>query len=158
MTLKSGEGSSLQHVLAAGLGVVHAHLMARSARHRRRASGRWLVGMIAAVLVSQLASPTRLVRAADAPGPVEAWRTSPYHGARNGDGQAIPCLCRHRGRSYNLGDKVCLQMPNGVMLARCDLFQNNTSWIPTEEACTLSWRLGPARASQSTAQSTARKS
>ncbi len=30
----------------------------------------------------------------------------------------------------------------GVVLARCDLLLNNTSWVPTDTACTIS--LGPA--------------
>ncbi len=81
--------------------------------------------------------------------PKEAWRTSPYHGAIDGSGKPIPCLCRHRGRSYNLGEKVCLQMPDGVVLARCDMFQNNTSWIATGEACALSSRLELVRTPQS---------
>ena len=79
---------------------------------------------------------------------VEAWRTSPFHGALDGaTGNPIPCLCRYRDRKFNLGDKVCLATPNGVMLARCDLAQNNTSWVPTDEACTMSWRLPQSRKS-----------
>jgi hypothetical protein len=73
-----------------------------------------------------------------------AWPSSPFHRATSGaTGNPIPCLCRYRDRKYNLGDKVCLQTPNGVMLARCDLFLNNTSWVPTDEACTISWRTPP---------------
>jgi hypothetical protein len=82
----------------------------------------------------------------------EAWRTSPYHGMLNGAGQPIPCRCRYRDRSYNLGDKVCLQMPDGVVLARCDMFQNNTSWVATDEACTLSSQRGPTAPRQSFAK------
>jgi hypothetical protein len=31
----------------------------------------------------------------------------------------------------------------GVVLARCDLMLNNTSWVPTSTACTIS--LAPAQ-------------
>ena len=69
----------------------------------------------------------------------EAWRTSPYHGVIDGaTGKPIPCLCRYRGQDYNLGQKVCLATPNGTVLARCDLQLNNTSWVPTTEACIIS--------------------
>ncbi len=31
-----------------------------------------------------------------------------------------------------------MQTPQGTVLTRCDLFMNNTSWIPTEQQCTIS--------------------
>jgi hypothetical protein len=101
---------------------------------------RWALSIVSAVSVwiGVVITPS-LGQAQSAPQEAEAWRTSPFHGAINGaTGLPIPCLCRHQGRNYNLGDKVCLQMPNGVMLARCDLVQNNTSWMPTNEQCTMS--------------------
>ena len=83
---------------------------------------------------------------ADQHAQIEAWRSSPFHGAISGaTGAAIPCLCRFRDQSFKLGDRVCMQTPNGMMITRCDLHQNNTTWVPTDEACTLS--LGPAPSS-----------
>lgn len=71
---------------------------------------------------------------------VEAWRTSPFHGVTGGNGKTIPCLCVFRGRDYKLGERVCMQTPDGIRITRCDLVLNNTSWIPTDEPCTMSMR------------------
>jgi hypothetical protein len=70
--------------------------------------------------------------------PPPAWPTSPYHGLTDGDGKRIPCLCRFRDMDYRLGDTVCMNTHLGVQLARCDLFLNNTSWIPIGVPCTIS--------------------
>jgi hypothetical protein len=78
-------------------------------------------------------------------GPGEAWRTSPYHGAINGaTGKPIPCICRFQGRDFRLGASVCMQTHVGIVITRCDLSQNNTSWIPTGEACVMSQRQKPS--------------
>jgi hypothetical protein len=69
---------------------------------------------------------------------VENWRTSPWHGVVDGDGRVIPCRCRYQGHEYRLGEVVCMQTHLGTVLTRCDLFMNNTSWIPSSEACTIS--------------------
>jgi hypothetical protein len=74
--------------------------------------------------------------------PPPAWPTSPYHGVIDGDGKRIPCLCRFRETDYRLGDTVCMNTHLGVQLARCDLFLNNTSWIPIGVPCTMSRRPG----------------
>jgi hypothetical protein len=79
----------------------------------------------------------------EGPAPGDAWKSSPFHGLTDGaTGKAIPCLCRFRGRDFRLGDSVCMQTPIGVVIARCDLLLNNTTWAPTNEPCTLSWRSG----------------
>ncbi len=105
--------------------------------------GRWGIGMIAAV------ATTAYAYAADPVAPAlklptateEAWRTSPFHGVVNdANGKPIPCICRYREQEFRLGDKVCLQTPSGAVLVRCDLMQNNTSWVPTNESCTISLR------------------
>lgn len=31
-----------------------------------------------------------------------------------------------------------MQTPAGTVLTRCDLFMNNTSWVPSNDACTIS--------------------
>lgn len=67
-----------------------------------------------------------------------AYPTSPYHGMVNGDGQVIPCRCRFQGHEFRVGDEVCMSTHLGVVMTRCDLMQNNTSWVPTATACTIS--------------------
>lgn len=64
--------------------------------------------------------------------------TSPYHGVVDGDGRVIPCRCRFNGREFRLGEAVCMTTHVGTVIARCDLMQNNTSWIPTSTPCELS--------------------
>lgn len=66
------------------------------------------------------------------------WKTSPYHGVIDGDGNVIPCRCLYRGRQFQLGEKVCMETYRGTVMAECDMQLNNTSWVPTTEACTIS--------------------
>ncbi len=72
-----------------------------------------------------------------------AYPSSPYHGATDGAGQVIPCRCRFQGRDYRLGEEVCMSTHQGVVLTRCDLLLNNTSWVPTATACTISQAPAP---------------
>ena len=103
-----------------------------------------VVGDRWAILVVSWAVCT-LAHAADGPVYEEAWRTSPFHGAISGaTGQPIPCLCRYRVRTFKLGEQVCMSTPNGVVITRCDMFLNNTSWVPTNEPCTISFQSRPA--------------
>jgi hypothetical protein len=68
----------------------------------------------------------------------DAWKTSPFHGVPNAaTGQNIPCRCRFQGKDLQLGAEVCMNTPNGTMLARCDLLLNNTTWAPTSIPCQL---------------------
>jgi hypothetical protein len=68
-----------------------------------------------------------------------AWPSSPFHGVIDGaTGLPIPCLCRYQGIVYRLGDTVCMNTHLGRQLTRCDLFLNNTSWVPTGVPCTTS--------------------
>ncbi len=53
-------------------------------------------------------------------------------------GLPIPCRCRYRDRTYRLGDVICMSTHRGTVFTRCELFLNNTSWMPTEEPCTTS--------------------
>lgn len=73
------------------------------------------------------------------PAPGEAWRASPYHGVTDGDGKTIPCLCRFRGQDFRLGTAVCMNTHVGTVIARCDLFLNNTTWVPTDQPCVMSF-------------------
>ena len=80
----------------------------------------------------------------DRPVVIEAWRTSPFHRVTSGaTGQPIPCLCLYKGRQFRVGERVCMQTPNGIVLTRCDMLLNNTTWVPTDEACTVSMRQPP---------------
>jgi hypothetical protein len=90
----------------------------------------------AAAMVVALLGPGAAVEQS---GTAPAWPTSPFHGVISGaTGEAIPCRCRFQGTAYRLGDRVCMTTPLGVQFARCDLFLNNTSWIPTGQPCTMS--------------------
>ena len=53
-------------------------------------------------------------------------------------GLPIPCRCLYRGQAFKLGDIVCMSTPVGVVMTRCELFLNNTSWMPGSEPCTIS--------------------
>jgi hypothetical protein len=98
------------------------------------------------LLAAMLLAPLQAVRGVEpagsgaAPGiPPPAWPTSPFHGVISGaTGAPIPCRCRFRDSDYRLGETVCMNTYLGVQLARCDLFLNNTSWIPIGVPCTLS--------------------
>ena len=84
---------------------------------------------------------TMLTAAVLADTSVEAWRTSPFHGVPNAaTGLPIPCRCRYQGRDVVLGTRVCMNMPNGTVMARCDLLLNNTTWVPTDVPCNLNSR------------------
>lgn len=73
-------------------------------------------------------------------GDVEAWRSSPFHGQRDGGtGLPIPCTCRFNGRDFRVGERVCMSTPQaGIVIARCDLVNNVTSWVPTTLGCVIS--------------------
>ncbi len=45
------------------------------------------------------------------------------------------CTCRARDRSFELGQTVCLQTPNGPRMAVCVMVLNNTSWQISQTPC-----------------------
>src|SRR6266516_2795657 len=45
------------------------------------------------------------------------------------------CTCRARGRSFELGQSVCLQTPKGPRIAVCAMVLNNTSCQLSETPC-----------------------
>jgi hypothetical protein len=97
-----------------------------------RRSGRVWRGAAAAMTLSiALIGPAQ---AEDTPN----YLTSPYHGVTDGNGNIIPCRCRFRGEQLQLGTMVCMETQFGTVLARCDLMDNNTSWIPTRTPCVMS--------------------
>ena len=94
----------------------------------------WLVAWTSAVAVaggSSWSSPARISDKPNYPG-------SKYRGAIDGDGRVIPCLCRFSDKHFRLGDVVCMSTHLGTVLTRCDLIDNNTSWIPTDVPCVTS--------------------
>ena len=119
-------------------------LISRLQDRSRHGHGPALVAVVAALVLGQ--SP--IVRAQQAAtdqsappppaAPTEQWRTSPFHGVIDGDGKLIQCKCLFRGQEYRLGEKVCMNTHLGTVMTMCDLQLNNTSWVPTREACTTS--------------------
>jgi len=45
------------------------------------------------------------------------------------------CTCRAGGRSFELGQSVCLKTPNGPRIAVCVMVLNNTSWQISATPC-----------------------
>ena len=67
--------------------------------------------------------------------PPANWPSSPHHGVIDGSGKVIPCRCRFNGKAYQLGEIVCMRTHVGTVLTRCDIFGNNTSWMPSRQPC-----------------------
>ena len=65
----------------------------------------------------------------------------------DGWGRVVPCRCRFQGQTYRLGETVCMTTHLGTVLTRCELYLNNTSWMPSTQACTISGRPMPQFAS-----------
>jgi hypothetical protein len=98
----------------------------------------WHIGSLTSALFSGLICAVAPA-AAEEPGPRRPnWPSSEYHGKIDGNGNPIPCRCLFRGQSYKLGTTVCMNTHKGTVMAECDLVQNNTSWVPTNEPCTIS--------------------
>jgi hypothetical protein len=47
----------------------------------------------------------------------------------------VNCTCRANGRSYALGERVCLSSASGRRVAECRMQENVTSWILGPEGC-----------------------
>jgi hypothetical protein len=100
-----------------------------------------LATIVVCVLPQVRAEEAHQGNTAPGAGPPPGWPTSPFHGVIDGaTGLPIPCLCRYQGVAYRLGDTVCMSTHLGRQLTRCDLFLNNTSWVPTGVPCTMSTR------------------
>jgi hypothetical protein len=96
-------------------------------------------GFAATILLLPLIAPAAEPADHDRAVPPPAWPSSPFHGVISGaTGEPIPCRCRFKGTLFQLGDTVCMNTHLGVQLARCDLFLNNTSWVPIGVPCVLS--------------------
>ena len=46
-----------------------------------------------------------------------------------------PCQCRYAGERFEIGTVMCLAMPGGSTLARCDMEVNVTSWTVIRQGC-----------------------
>jgi hypothetical protein len=104
---------------------------------------RWHITALTSGLFFGLISPVAVAAfapaAAQTPAPRQPnWPSSEYHGKIDGNGNPIPCRCLYRGQAHKLGTTVCMNTHIGTVLATCDLVQNNTSWVPTDEPCTVS--------------------
>ncbi len=67
--------------------------------------------------------------------PPASYPASPHRGMIDGWGRVIPCRCRFNGKAYQLGEIVCMRTYVGTVLTRCDIFGNNTSWMPSRQPC-----------------------
>jgi len=85
--------------------------------------------------LAQSSAPAKRPNEAPQGLPPENWRASPHHAVIDGYGRTIPCRCRFNGKAYQLGEIVCMRTHVGTVLTRCDIVENNTSWIPSRQPC-----------------------
>ena len=45
------------------------------------------------------------------------------------------CECRANGQTFKQGEVVCLKLPSGAQLARCEMVLNNSSWKKISDGC-----------------------
>jgi hypothetical protein len=50
-------------------------------------------------------------------------------------GHSADCVCRAQGRTFAVGESVCLRTASGPRIALCGMVLNNTSWQMTERDC-----------------------
>ncbi len=55
------------------------------------------------------------------------------------------CTCRAMGKSFEVGQTVCLRLPSGNRLATCGMVLNNTAWEFSEMPCVSSRNFTPVR-------------
>jgi hypothetical protein len=48
------------------------------------------------------------------------------------------CICRARGKEFELGQSTCLASPKGPRMATCGMVLNNTSWQFSDTPCVIS--------------------
>jgi hypothetical protein len=82
------------------------------------------VHRILAALLIALASPVAAHDPA-AVGPAQA----------TGEHNPLDCYCRAQGRTFAIGEKVCLRTAEGPRVAECEMVLNVTSWGMTERPC-----------------------
>lgn len=79
---------------------------------------------ILAALLIAVASPA----AAHDPG---AFQDAQMRGNHN----PVDCYCRAEGKTFAIGEKVCLRTAAGLRIAECEMVLNVTSWGFTERPC-----------------------
>jgi hypothetical protein len=123
----------------------------RTGYGRAAAFARWLTAFAIALMAMAATAPTAAAQTAapeaseqapagggaEAPSglPAPNFPKSPHRGVIDGSGKTIPCRCRFDGKSYQLGEIVCMSTHVGTVLTRCDIFGNNTSWMPSRQPC-----------------------
>jgi len=80
----------------------------------------------AAILAIAIAMTPAMVRADDA---------QELAGARMAQAHPPDCVCRAQGRTFAVGESVCLRTAAGPRVALCGMVLNNTSWELTERSC-----------------------
>jgi hypothetical protein len=54
------------------------------------------------------------------------------------DPRHINCTCRAYGRSFRVGEQVCLSTAKGYRTAECRMQQNVTNWAVSPDECSVS--------------------
>ena len=57
------------------------------------------------------------------------------HAQMNGGHNPLDCYCRAEGRTFAIGERVCLRTSTGPRIAECQMVLNVTSWGFTERPC-----------------------
>lgn len=60
--------------------------------------------------------------------PLTEWAQMPGH-------NPLDCYCRAQGKTFAVGQSICLRTAQGPKLARCRMEINVTSWAISEESC-----------------------
>ena len=98
-------------------------------------------------MVALLATASRLAWADPPQPPPPDPRITSRHVIDGWTGLPIPCRCLYQGKDFKLGDTVCMATHVGVVMTRCELFLNNTAWMPTSAPCTIARSPGGTLAS-----------
>ena len=67
--------------------------------------------------------------------PLPAWSQSAPAPAIEQTQRSIPCTCRFKGQDIPVGQTMCLDLPNGPVLAQCGRVLNNTAWKTLQQGC-----------------------
>jgi hypothetical protein len=80
----------------------------------------------AAILAIGIATSPAIIRADEA---------QELAGAQMAQAYPPDCVCRAQGRTFAVGESVCLRTATGPRVAFCGMVLNNTSWELTERSC-----------------------
>ena len=62
------------------------------------------------------------------------------------------CTCSYKDGTAKEGDVACIDTAKGKQLARCDMFLNNTTWVPLDKPCSSEESRFPPKPAPETAQ------